>query len=1207
MKLVHIELDGFGVWSGLALRNLSPDCTVLYGLNEAGKTTLLEFIRGMLYGFTPQRAARYLPPVHGGTPGGRLSIFEADEGQLRICRRPIGNEPLGTVAVEAADGKIQGEAHLERLLHDVDEATFENVFAVGLRELQELGTLNDLEAARWLYELTAGLDRVSIIEVVRELEQSSSRILGDAQNVLPISQLATRRDQLREQIGRLADSSRRYSQLLDDRDTCQTKVARLEEAISNHEAGCRLLEAAALACDAWHRRAVLNAQIDASGAGNAWTTDAIARMDRLCRRIRRLKTNSRRMVVKRRRRRTELSHIKLHDAIWRQSARIAALVENESWVASLEQAIQQAEANVNQLTAQSRECGETLGDRNAPSAKTPFIGFSSNTSETIWKRLRSPAAALARSRKRLTAARRRAEQNRAAAGQAHGEVRQALSMRKQADLTSAIEAAGKQVTQLRNRIHADDRLNQLAQSKTDLEQQILDLSERQILPPWILAAVGGVFVLSAVLILASLLLPTSFIGSIGWPMTWLGIVGIGSAVAAKFTMERSMSRQLDATRKQHELVKSQTDSASRQRDELDAALPKDARPLNTRLEAAQRELAELEKLLPLDAQRQTAQREADRYEAKLTEARQKHAGALSHWGEALSAAGIPESLNPRQVRERLSALGRLKVLQRQLADAQSDLDRRRQELAALAAHVAQVFEASQIEPASSQLTGQLRQLRRDLAAQETLQKQRESLRRRLGTLRRRQRSVLNRLRVSRRRRKRLLGHCSATSVADFRRRAAEFSRIADIVRERDALSRDIDSVIRGLTPEATLASIVSGKTTRQIEQELSAKRQYCQEIRAEHRALLEQGVQLSEQVRQLAADRRLAAKRFELSQVEAELAGLIHDGLVLTITSHVLQRVKQAYERDRQPETLREASEYLSQLTAGRYVRVWTRLGQNVLLVDDADGHSLPIEVLSHGTREQLFLSLRLALVGLFARRGAKLPLVLDDVLVNFDAARAKAAIEVLHDFSRHGHQILMLTCHEHIAGLCRSHEMDVRRLPDHRQGNREHPFEAITETGFKKHRTRRQKDHVLRTEVIPEASLAPTPTETIALVSLPSEPTLRTLSPHRDHAELSPRTPQLVSHFRVDLPQSSVRPPAIMRRWGAEEFSGELDDRVNPLWLLSSNQTTIGSQTIIGSPHGASDDSAAPVINPSLRLRLFSERSPILVEPIQGDDDWEL
>ncbi len=61
-----------------------------------------------------------------------------------------------------------------------------------------------------------------------------------------------------------------------------------------------------------------------------------------------------------------------------------------------------------------------------------------------------------------------------------------------------------------------------------------------------------------------------------------------------------------------------------------------------------------------------------------------------------------------------------------------------------------------------------------------------------------------------------------------------------------------------------------------------------------------------------------------------------------------------------------------------------------MLFVDTGEGEKLAVEVLSRGTREQLFLALRLALVDLYARRGKVMPLVLDDVLVNFDTRRTR-------------------------------------------------------------------------------------------------------------------------------------------------------------------------------------------------------------------------
>ncbi|MGB1929640.1 MAG: ATP-binding protein, partial [Mariniblastus sp.] len=110
-----------------------------------------------------------------------------------------------------------------------------------------------------------------------------------------------------------------------------------------------------------------------------------------------------------------------------------------------------------------------------------------------------------------------------------------------------------------------------------------------------------------------------------------------------------------------------------------------------------------------------------------------------------------------------------------------------------------------------------------------------------------------------------------------------------------------------------------------------------------------------------------------------------------------------------------------------------TKLIGEELLVDSEEGATISVDKLSRGTREAVYLSLRLALVRAYARRGSVVPMVLDDVLVNFDGRRIRAAAEVLCEFSSQGHQILMFTCHDHIRDVFHSLAADVRVLPDHR------------------------------------------------------------------------------------------------------------------------------------------------------------------------------
>ncbi|HEX2477006.1 MAG TPA: hypothetical protein VHK01_19790, partial [Lacipirellulaceae bacterium] len=188
---------------------------------------------------------------------------------------------------------------------------------------------------------------------------------------------------------------------------------------------------------------------------------------------------------------------------------------------------------------------------------------------------------------------------------------------------------------------------------------------------------------------------------------------------------------------------------------------------------------------------------------------------------------------------------------------------------------------------------------------------------------------------------------------------------------------------------------------------------------------------LVEQQRAAAADRSLALKQVELNTVDEQLARAIDAWRERAVVGLLLERIREEYEQHRQPETLKEASGYLNQLTGGKYTRIWTPLAHDILFVDTVEGQPLPVQVLSRGTREQLFVSLRLALVAAYARRGIHLPMILDDVFVNFDAGRTKTACAVLRDFAKQGHQLLVFTCHEHVWRLFQDLKVDTRKIPN--------------------------------------------------------------------------------------------------------------------------------------------------------------------------------
>lgn len=173
MKITKIEVNRFGVWRQLNLPVSGRGLTVFYGPNEAGKTTLWRFIRSVLYGFEP-----FEVDLETGTPQpvrweGTLQVASA--AAPYSIHRISDRGTRGLVSVVGTDRQEPAEALLAELLFRTNESLFENVFAVGLNELQELATLEDDEVAHHIYGLTLGPTGQKLLDATRALGLNQPR------------------------------------------------------------------------------------------------------------------------------------------------------------------------------------------------------------------------------------------------------------------------------------------------------------------------------------------------------------------------------------------------------------------------------------------------------------------------------------------------------------------------------------------------------------------------------------------------------------------------------------------------------------------------------------------------------------------------------------------------------------------------------------------------------------------------------------------------------------------------------------------------------------------------------------------------------------------------------------------------------------------------------------------------------------------------
>lgn len=161
----------------------------------------------------------------------------------------------------------------------------------------------------------------------------------------------------------------------------------------------------------------------------------------------------------------------------------------------------------------------------------------------------------------------------------------------------------------------------------------------------------------------------------------------------------------------------------------------------------------------------------------------------------------------------------------------------------------------------------------------------------------------------------------------------------------------------------------------------------------------------------LEASTRIPELAREAAEIRSKLAASVERYRVAALVEHLLQATLERFQSERQPLVLRHAAQAFSLVTGGRYVSLRQRVGAREIEAVDRSGRTIPSQDLSRGTRDQLYLCLRLGLIEAFAERGTRLPLLMDDVLVHFDPARADAMAEVLAEVAKR-HQLLFFTCH---------------------------------------------------------------------------------------------------------------------------------------------------------------------------------------------------
>ena len=137
---------------------------------------------------------------------------------------------------------------------------------------------------------------------------------------------------------------------------------------------------------------------------------------------------------------------------------------------------------------------------------------------------------------------------------------------------------------------------------------------------------------------------------------------------------------------------------------------------------------------------------------------------------------------------------------------------------------------------------------------------------------------------------------------------------------------------------------------------------------------------------------------------------------IFVLVRHFLKQAQNIHEQYRQPRVIQDAHQFIQQITNHRYKLFCSSENQSIYLEDHAHQRKNELQW-STGLADQVYLSIRLGLALEFGRSNEPLPILLDDILVNFDPSRQITTAKIILQLSKEN-QIFLFSCHPETADI---------------------------------------------------------------------------------------------------------------------------------------------------------------------------------------------
>ncbi|MDR4434598.1 ATP-binding protein [Bacillus tequilensis] len=254
LRIKSLHIYNYGKFSNQAFHFSASPVQVIYGLNEAGKTTMMSFIESMLFGFP--KTKKYEPKT-GGVYGGILEAEHPEYGVMKIERTKGTAEKL---RVYTEKGEVMQGDVLKQLFHGTDRSLYKAIYSFDVFGLQEIHAFNRDKIGEFLlFSSLFGAEAVSKLD--SRLTKESERLYKPNGRNPQLNQELETLKQLAIKLKQAEAEEAGYHQILEEKRTLEARLAEAETELKETAGYIRTIEGAIELNPLLHEKAALEQEM----------------------------------------------------------------------------------------------------------------------------------------------------------------------------------------------------------------------------------------------------------------------------------------------------------------------------------------------------------------------------------------------------------------------------------------------------------------------------------------------------------------------------------------------------------------------------------------------------------------------------------------------------------------------------------------------------------------------------------------------------------------------------------------------------------------------------------------------------------------------------------------------------------------------------------------------------------------------------------